>query len=105
MDINFDSGLNEFDFKENDFKINIRIKQRNGKKHWTFIENLEEITDFDFTKTTKELKKKLCCNASIKLSKNDEKYIQLQGDQREPATNYLVETLDIDLDKIVIHGY
>ena len=106
MDLNFiNTCINELDFNDCDFKINIRIKQRNNKKNWTIIENLECVKDLDIKLFNKDLKKTLCCNSSIQYTDDNNPIIQLQGDHREVIKNYLNEKLEIEKDNIIVHGY
>ena len=89
-----------------DFKINIRIQQRNGRKSWTIVEGLSNIKNFNFKKTSKYLKKQLCCNATIKTSDVDgSKILQFQGDHRKDIKEYLIIVKKILEKNIIIHGF
>tara|TARA_R110002074_G_scaffold351231_1_gene522327 strand:- start:1043 stop:1357 length:315 start_codon:yes stop_codon:yes gene_type:complete len=99
----FNNEFNNLD--ELNLIINIRIFQRNRKKMITLIEDLEQIEDFNFKKVNKYLKKKLCCNSTIKTNKKtNKKYIQLQGNHGDKIKDYLINVYNIDNDSIIIHG-
>ena len=88
-------------------KIHIRIHQRNGKKSITTIEGLE--SDLDQKRICKAMRKTFNCNGNVTLMKDSEQeVIQLQGDQRENAKNWLIEQEIVsksDLARLVIHGF
>ena len=91
----FNNDFNN-DLDELNLIINIRIFQRNGKKMITLVEDLDQIIDFNFKKVNKHLKKKLCCNSTIKINKKtNEKYIQLQGNHGKQIKDYLITPTDI----------
>ena len=83
-------------------KVHIRIKQRNGKKSITTIEGLSE--DLDKLVICKDLKKKLHCNGSIQ-TVDDVVAIQLFGDQRSSAKQFLIDNSIVAESEIIIHGY
>jgi len=87
-------------------KINIRIQQRNGKKSITTIQGLDE--DLDQKRICKAMRKQFSCNGNLEVSETYGTIIQLQGDQRELAKEWLIaqEILtqaEAD-ERIVIHG-
>ena len=88
-------------------KIHIRIQQRNGKKSITTIEGLEN--DLDLKRICKSMRKTFNCNGNVTLMKDSEQeIIQLQGDQRENAKNWLIDQEIVsksDLARLVIHGF
>ena len=89
-----------------DFKINIRVQQRNGRKSWTIVEGLYNIENFNFKKTLKCLKKELCCNGSIKTSDIDSKKVmQFQGDHRKDIKEYLIIVKKVLEKNIIVHGF
>jgi translation initiation factor 1 len=86
-------------------KIHVRIQQ-NGKRKLTIIQGLDD--DLDHKRIMKAMKKVFNCNGSVT---SDEEYgdvIQLQGDQRETAIDWLIVqeilTEQDRKDRIVIHG-
>ena len=78
------------ELKEKDDEIvHIRIKQRNGKKKWTFIEGLSET--IDLKKFVKHLSKKLACGGSIvKDKESGDKVIQFQGNHKDVIKKYII---------------
>jgi len=105
--MNFTFGKNDtYDLADISVNINIRVQQRNGRKSWTLIEGLETITNFDFKKTLKYLKKKLSCNGSIKDMEDDSgKFFQFQGDHREKIVEYLINIHNVNEESINVHGF
>ncbi|AYV85284.1 MAG: mimivirus translation factor SUI1-like 2 [Satyrvirus sp.] len=83
-------------------KIHIRIKQRNGRKCDTSIEQLPASTDL--SNLLKEMKQKFHCAGFIK-DCDSEKFIQLFGDQRLMVKKFLVEHSIATEQDIIIHGY
>ncbi len=94
MDIN--NVFSDFILESN--KIHIRIKQRNGRKSITTIDQLPK--DIDPKDLLKKLKQKLQCGGSTV----DENSIQLFGDHRQSIKIFLIE-LGLCENNIVIHGY
>ncbi|KAF7135442.1 hypothetical protein RHSIM_Rhsim08G0249500 [Rhododendron simsii] len=83
--------------------IHIRIQQRNGKKSQTTVQGLKR--EFSFEKVLEDLKKEFCCNGTVVQDKELGKVIQLQGDQRKNASNFLVQAGIAKRDQIKIHGF
>ena len=85
MNVNdINSLLNDvFKNEEENNKIIISVQQRNSKKYWTIIENLDWLKGFKYKKTLKLFKKVLVCNGSIIKSNENKKIIQLQGNHVE----------------------
>eukprot|EP00941_MAST-03F_sp_MAST-3F-sp1_P006148 g6148.t1 len=85
-------------------KVHIRIQQRNGRKSITTIEGID--SDLDFKKILKYMKRNFKCNGKAINDKRLGEIIQLQGDQRENARNFM---LDMEIvakrELIVIHGF
>ena len=101
---NFDNNFNN-DLAELNIIINIRVMQRNARKTVTLVEGLEQIEEFDFKKVNKYLKKKLCCNSTIKTDKKSkEKYLQLQGNHSVNIRDYLINIHNLKKDYIILHG-
>jgi translation initiation factor 1 len=84
-------------------KIHIRIKKRNGKKSWTFIEGLPSTTDFK-NDIIKPLKKKLCCAGSLKYD-DAKPFLEFQGDHRDVIKQFLIEKEFSEEQNIIMHGY
>ena len=103
MDVIFNNSINELDFTQHDFKINIYVKQRNTKKYWTIIENLTEIENSVLKDILKDFKKLLSCNGSI--NKDEHSFIQLQGDHRDAVKDYLIKTFSLREESIIVHGF
>ncbi|WWD16205.1 translation initiation factor SUI1 [Kwoniella shandongensis] len=104
-------------------KIHIRLQQRNGRKTLTTIQGIDK--KFNLTKIVKAMKTKFACNgtvvkaeeangeddspapAGVKANHGD--VIQLQGDQRIAAKQFLIDMGIVSAkeakDLIVIHGY
>ena len=77
-------------------KVQLRLRQRSGRKALTLIEGLDE--DLDLAAICKALKKALACNGSIL----EGRILQLSGDQRAAAVHFLVENSACTRDRIVI---
>lgn len=104
MDLNFNISINELDFTQHDFKINIYLKQRNNKKYWTFIDNITEIENINLKEMLKDLKKLLSCNGSTK-KKDETIIIQLQGNHCTEVKDYLVKKYSLREECIIVHGF
>ena len=83
--------------------VHIRIQQRNGRKSLTTVQGLKK--EFSYDKILKDLKKEFCCNGTVVQDKELGKVIQLQGDQRKNASNFLVQAGIVKKDQIKIHGF
>lgn len=91
-----------FETEEKNNKIHIRIKQRNGRKSVTTVENLPP--ELNIETISKNMKKCFHCISTV-IKSGDEKIIQLSGDQRTVVKKYLVDN-QISVDElIVVHGY
>merc|ERR1712226_378522 len=101
------SGASQSDY------VHIRIQQRNGRKSLTTIAGLPE--KIDTKKVLKAFKKEFCCNGCIvetgggdeeeEDSTTKSKVIQLQGDQRQNAKDFMVKAKLLKENVIKIHGY
>lgn len=80
----------------NNVKIHVRLHQRSARSFVTYIENLPRDK---LLVMLKYMKKKMCCNGSIK-----EDIIHLSGDQREYVKKILIESTLYTEDDIIIHG-
>ena len=104
-------GFTDFDH----FNVHLRIKARNGKKCFTFVENLDKatpeiLTVIEFMQSkTRDFKKKFNCSATLIIVDDDPKHIEyiikLQGDHREALKNYLTSTNIVSSDQVMIHGW
>ena len=70
-------------------RVYIKMVKRNRKKCTTIIEGLDE--KIDLIIVLKVMRKKLCCNGHIALTKDGKECIVLTGDQREKSKRFLVE--------------
>ncbi len=87
-------------------KYHIRIQQRNGKKSITTIQGWED--DLDVKRICKAMRGAFSCNGNVIEDKEGGMVIQLQGDQRENAKQWILEQEIItksEADRIVIHGF
>ena len=86
-------------------EINIRVKQRNGRKNWTFVEGLDGVKDIDLKKLLKSFRKKHSCGGSIQEDPDTKQsVIQLQGVHGESIKNFLVSEKIVDERCIKMHG-
>lgn len=87
-----------------DQKVHIRIQQRNGRKSITTIEGVDR--DLDFKKILRYMKKNFRCNGKAHLDDSLGIVIQLQGDQRVNAQNFLVDmSIVAKRENIIVHGF
>ncbi len=86
-------------------RIHIRVQQRNGKKCITLIEGLAE--DLNLPKIVKIMKKTFQTSGAIIKNDNDDEIIQLGGDQRESARQFMLKykIWESPDPPIKIHGY
>ncbi|KAH3688196.1 hypothetical protein WICPIJ_000838 [Wickerhamomyces pijperi] len=83
--------------------FHLRIQKRTSKKSITIVEGLP--ADFDLKKILKFLKQKYACNGNITKDADSNEIIQLQGDQRHPIMDFLIENLGVSKEMIKIHGF
>ena len=99
--------LNDIDdyFNEDESNniVHIRIQQRNGKKSITTIQGIDE--KYDQYKILKVFKKEFACNGSIVENEDYGEIIQLQGDQRNNISEFLIEVGICKKNEIKIHGF
>jgi translation initiation factor 1 len=104
MDNNDFNNFNNFNndkFSQN--IVHIRIQQRNGKKCITTVVGLAY--DLDIKKITKFLKSKFKTSGNVKNNEeNNNKIIQLSGDQRASIRDFLIEEEICDAEQIILHG-
>lgn len=101
------------DAEEENFQIHVRVQQRNGRKCTTSIEGLhlipfpgDKFKGIDFKKIVRSMKRNFKCNGATRHDKkSDTTVIQLQGDQSENITSWLVDFAELcKKNQIVIHG-
>lgn len=83
-------------------KVNVRIKQRNGRKSITIIDNIPNNVPVD--KILKMMRKNFHCSGCSHKN-NDNSSIELSGDQRLLAKKMLIDVTEIGEENIVVHGY
>ncbi|XP_075436294.1 eukaryotic translation initiation factor 1-like [Ascaphus truei] len=83
--------------------IHIRIQQRNGRKTLTTVQGIAD--DYDKKKLVKAFKKKFACNGTVVEHPEYGEVIQLQGDQRKNACQFLVEVGLAKDDQLKVHGF
>ena len=83
--------------------VHIRVFQRKTRKYVTSIEGLAK--DLDLKKMTKYMSKEFCCNGTVVRDKYRNKIIQLQGNQRQNACNFLIDENICEKSNIKLHGF
>ena len=83
-------------------KIHIRVQQRTSKKYITIVEGLSN--ELDIKKILKYMKKKFVCNGTI-LKNEDNKIVNLSGDQRQKVKEFFINYNIVDKNNIIIHGF
>ena len=111
---NIGAGLDAFaDAEDENFKIHVRVQQRNGRKCTTSIEGLhlipfpgDKFKGIDFKKILRNMKRNFKCNGATRHDKkSNTTVIQLQGDQSKNIQSWLVDFANLCKDdQIVIHG-
>jgi len=104
------SSLDPFDVAGGDSEsvvspndVHIRIQQRTGRKTLTTISGLPK--DLDFNRLIKTFKKLFSCNGALINSEELGTVVQLQGDQRKNALEFLVKEKIVKKSQIKIHGF
>ncbi|KAI0093870.1 eukaryotic translation initiation factor 1 [Irpex rosettiformis] len=82
--------------------IHVRVQQRNGRKTLTTLQGLPK--EYDAKKLLKAFKKEFACNGTLVDDEEAGQVIQLQGDQRQKISAFLVEE-GIPRATIKIHGF
>ncbi|PWN88328.1 putative translation initiation factor SUI1 [Acaromyces ingoldii] len=82
--------------------IHIRIQQRNGRKTLTTLQGLPK--EYDQKKILKAFKKEFACNGTIVEDEELGHVIQLQGDQRQKISAFLIEE-GINKTDVKVHGF
>jgi len=94
-----DLGPNETGTNEGD--IHLRVQQRNGRKMLTTVEGIP--VQYDLKRVLKALKKEFACNGNIPPNKPGT--LILNGDQRGPVADFLINQLLIPKEHIKKHGF
>lgn len=95
---------NQYDDIEenNEYNINIYVKQRNARKCITTIQGLSS-NKIILKNYSKKLRKILNCSCSI--AKDDDNYfLKLSSKDVDKIISYLVNILEISKDNIKVHG-
>ncbi|THH12176.1 hypothetical protein EW146_g7799 [Bondarzewia mesenterica] len=82
--------------------IHIRIQQRNGRKTLTTLQGLP--VEYDAKKLLKAFKKEFACNGTLVDDVDMGKVIQLQGDQRQKISTFLIDE-GLPRNTIKVHGF
>lgn len=86
-------------------EVNIRVKQRNGRKNWTFVEGLNSVKDIDLKKLIKSFRKKHSCGGSIHEDPDTKQSVlQLQGKHGDAIKDFLISEGIVDESCIKMHG-
>jgi len=80
--------------------VHIRVQQRNGRKSLTTIQGLDKGIDHK-----KAFKKEFCCNGTVVEDADAGAVIQLQGDQRKSASQFLLDNKLVKKAALKIHGF
>jgi density-regulated protein DRP1 len=76
--------------KKKEAYIEIEIKRTTGKKHATYVSNLERY-GLNLKDTAKIFSKKFACSSSVAKEDNGQEYVQLTGEFGYDLINFLVE--------------
>lgn len=82
--------------------IHIRVQQRNGRKTLTTLQGLPK--EYDQKKLLKAFKKEFACNGTLVDDEEAGQVIQLQGDQRQKISAFLIEE-GIKKEELKVHGF
>jgi translation initiation factor 1 len=85
-------------------KIHLRLIQL-GKKSITMIEGLDD--DLDLNRIAKAMRKHFSCAVAVKTDKEDNIFIQLQGDHRNDITGWLIDAEILskgEEERVIVHG-
>jgi len=86
-------------------KIHIRVQQQ-GKRWITTIDGLDD--DLDIKRIARAMKKTLHCSINVTTNKDGDEVIQLQGDHRDSAREWLVAnevlTESEAKERLMVHG-
>jgi len=82
--------------------VHIRNQQRNGRKSLTTIQGLAD--DLDLVKILKIMRKMFSTNGTILKDEEMGEIIQLQGDRRKDAAEFLIKYNICGKDEVKVHG-
>ncbi|XP_031566775.1 eukaryotic translation initiation factor 1-like [Actinia tenebrosa] len=83
--------------------VHVRIQQRNGRKVLTTIQGIADV--YDKKRLVKAFKKKFACNGTVVDHAEYGEVIQLQGDQRTNAKDFLLQIELVKPDQLKVHGF
>ncbi|KAG9391695.1 protein translation factor SUI1 [Carpediemonas membranifera] len=83
--------------------VHVRITQRNARKSVTTIEGLNP--KISANKVLRHFKKTFSCNGTIITHDELGEIIQLQGDQRENVSKFLLEEKLVKKTNLKVHGF
>ena len=100
--------MNMFDDEEDDggdvkAKVQVRMKQRNGKKSVTTVEGMHP--QLDYPRLLRAMKRQFQCNGSIQEDKKGDKVLQFSGDQRANVRDFILSEEMYTSGEIILHGY
>jgi translation initiation factor 1 (eIF-1/SUI1) len=86
-------------------KLTIKTEQRNGRKAWTIVDNVNtlQLDKNDLKSLVKYLKKKLSCNGCLK-AESDRVTMQFQGRHAEEISSILQKKKLETAERILIIG-
>lgn len=83
--------------------VHIRNQQRSGRKSLTTLAGLA--SDLDLAKILRFMKRMFSTNGAIKIdTETGGKVIQLQGDVRRDAADFLIRFKVCEKEQVIIHG-
>lgn len=82
--------------------IHIRIQQRNNRQSLTTVQGLSD--DYDLKKIVKAFKREFGCNGCVINHNEYGEVIQLQGDQRQNVSKFLLLAKMSPEELIKVHG-
>ncbi|OIR57600.1 MAG: translation initiation factor eIF1 [Amphiamblys sp. WSBS2006] len=83
--------------------VHIRAQQRSKKKAITTVQGISE--ELDPKKILKAMKKEFGCNGTVVSDEDLGEVIQLQGDQRQSVSDFLVAMKLFSQEEIQMHGF
>eukprot|EP00127_Corallochytrium_limacisporum_P000706 Clim_evm2s24 gene=Clim_evmTU2s24 len=83
--------------------VHIRLQQRNNRKYLTTIQGIGK--EFDLSKLVKAFKKDFACNGTVVQHSEYGEVIQLQGDQRQKAQEFIVGEGIAKKGNVKVHGF
>jgi len=85
------------------YVVHIRNQQRNGRKSLTLIQGLPD--DLNLKKIVKVMRKMFSTNGTILKDEEMGEVIQLQGDRRKDAYDFLTKYNICEPEVIKVHGF